>query len=102
MTVTGLGDQTFAAIAELGFRAAEIRALQAQLAAACARQDTDLLLDLAEELLSLHARFAEAYRKLLIIGPHRTAASAGSCDALSRSSSCAAGEPAVFNQTADH
>ena len=57
------------ALSDLGMQAAEIRGLHSLLADACARQETCMVLDLAEDLISRHARFADTYRTILIIGP---------------------------------
>jgi hypothetical protein len=54
-------------VSELGFQAAEIRALHAQLADACAWQDRDVVCDLAEDLITRHRAFAATYRGLLCI-----------------------------------
>jgi hypothetical protein len=55
-------------MAELGFAAAEIAALHSQLATACARRDRGTVLDLAQDLVARHARFHDAFIRLLAIG----------------------------------
>jgi hypothetical protein len=58
----------FSLISDLGFQAAEIRVLQGQLAAACARREYDVVRDLAEDLITRNERFHETYTRLLVTG----------------------------------
>lgn len=60
--------RAFSVMAELGFAAAEIAALHSQLATACARRERDTIFDLAEDLVARHARFHDAFIRLLAIG----------------------------------
>jgi hypothetical protein len=65
-------------VSHLGMQAAEMRALSAQLADACARQDVETACDLAEALKVYHRDFAAIYQRLLSISLS-TRAGAG-CD----------------------
>ncbi len=60
--------KAFSVISELGFQAAEVRALQSQLAAACARREYDIICDLAANLITRNERFHQTYARLLVIG----------------------------------
>lgn len=64
--------RVFSRISDLGFQAAEIRAPQARLADACARQEMDVLADLAEDLIARHAKFAQSCKSLLAALPVAT------------------------------
>jgi hypothetical protein len=64
----GRESRAFSVISDLGFQAAEIRALQSQLAAACVRREYDVICDLAEDLMARHDRFHDTYTRLLVIG----------------------------------
>jgi hypothetical protein len=65
--------KAFSALTDLGFHAAEMRALLDRLAAACARQDKDEVCDLAEAIQPYCAQFGPMYIQFLVAstGPHK-------------------------------
>jgi len=68
--------ESVSVISELGFQAAEMRVLGAQLAEACAGRDVETACDLAEELLVRQQRFSAIYRTLLLIARRTRTATA--------------------------
>lgn len=61
-------------LAELGFQAAEMRVLNAQLADACAKKDSETACDVGQVLLEYHRDFLDIFRKVLAAhgGRHQT------------------------------
>jgi hypothetical protein len=63
--------RALSAMTDLGFRAAEMRALCGQLAEACARRDIDTSLDLAQALMPYVREFGPLFINVLVASTGR-------------------------------